>query len=1051
MAQPDEPSLTDLLSPLSHPSLPPPSPLSPPPPPPSPAASIPIFPSAPRIIFPCSDVPPAEAINEFLRDQNVKERGVRTASKAGWTMFSVLRGAQSNQAVNKTGPQAMMFEYADHFNLPYRCQFVETRNSHDRVICGYKYMAFPTLAWLRKFIEQRNKVAKLKCCLFELIPSNYRCRGYFDIDYQVEAQPSDQLLLKFASECKKQLQSVATSRSVPVGKTSIVVKDRCSARSDGSYKVSFHFIFPFVLFENNHDGELKSWAVDLNLRLQNTLHKVMGTEHHIDAVDEKVYTFNRLMSCVGTVKPYTDPVDAVSATKMKTHQLCYTSMMADSDNADSVFEHTWISVPPDAKIDNCHLIKATSTPDDDEHDTNTTNPLKRTRTQTRGVCHQLPSNEFAMVKRWAEKFYLQRVGQFDLQRVDFDHGQVKVVGAKVFLTMPCDRYCQMKKRPHQGDTYGTQTSYEIDILMGTIRQNCHSCGRLAPEQNIAKVPYRMFDLLTTKSNDFNVASVMKEEFESSGSMHIFPARGRGADVWNWDEHMVGDVNYNLFSKDIKLWRRTASTDHLSTQVVTPWLMRKFTLLAAEPGIVHNQSKLAKVENAREAYLSTHRVGQLRTQFVHFMREYQEDHDTFVSGLNTSELFLATDDNGVVDLNTGVRFDRAKDHMFSIVAPFHLLDLSVPANKQRLDNFSGFVGGIYNNNIEKVAYAKKIFGYCLTGNHEDRHIYFHVGCGSNGKTSLDECFQAAIGPFHKMVRSGFLVRKQQKDSSACSPDIMSVVNARMIVCNETDRGASVDDSRLKLLADGGRMSGRQLYQEERMVNLVGKCMVYSNFMLKMGLGDDLALTDRIVALSYDMRFVANPTKPNELLKDPKKVTQFKNDPNAVGTWLVQGAVDAMKDISEHGSIVIPACVKEETAYELTKINILSGFLNDNVKFHSTVVAGEAPRKGGESWMVEKTELWNVFKIYMTTFGGGGGEKFDMGMFNGSVQQYLANIRYGVTTEKHGNSYYWVGMKTLEDSPAAQSAPAFQSAHKPAGPDPTDAHFQMFGKQWINGDN
>lgn len=1044
-AQPDEPSLSDLLS------LPLPSPLSPSP---SPIASIPAPLSAnPCITFPNYPPPPATTINDFLREQNVKERGVRTASKGGWTMFSVLRGARTEQLVNRTGPQAMMFSYADHFNQPYRCQYVETKcghdqRGHDRVICGYKYMAFPGLSWINKFIEQRNKSSKLKCSLFELIPSDYMCRGYFDIDYKMEKEPPnlDRYTLTFAAECKKQLQALVLQNGVPSNKASIVVKDRSSTRQDGSYKVSFHLILPFVLFENNHNGVLKSWAGDLNTRLGRTLHEALGESNSMQVVDEMVYTNNRLMSCIGTVKPAKDMFDAMAATKMQTHELCYTNMTDTS--AEDTFEHAWISVPQGAKIENCHLIKETLLMDDDDTPT-----LKKSPVATRTVCHNLPSSELAMAKRWAEKFYLQRVGEFDIPRVDFDCGQIKVMGSRVFLSMPCDRYCQMKKRPHAGDAYGNQTSYEVDILTGTIRQNCHSCGRLAPPQPITRFPFNMFDILTTKSNDFNIASVMKEEFESGGCCYIFPARC-GEEVWAWDEHMEGDHNYNRFSRDTKLWRRTVKTEHLNTHLVTPWLMRKFSLIAAQPGVTSDDEKKTKVENARASLLVPHRINQLRIQFVHFMRRFQEDQEKFTSDLNTNELLIATDDNGVVDLTTGVRYERTKEHMFSNVAPFHLLDLAVYENKKRVADFDGFVRGIYNNKTEKVAYAQKIFGYCLTCNHADRHIYFHVGCGSNGKTSLDECFQAALGPFHKMVRSGFLAKKQQKDSGSAAPDIMSVVNARMIVCNETDRGASVDDSRLKLMADGGRMSGRQLYQEERMVNLVGKFMVFSNFMLKMGLGDDMALTDRIVALSYDMRFVAKPTKSNELLRDPKKVLQFKNDPNAVGTWLVQGAVSAMKDITEHGAIIIPDCVRKETENELAKINLLASFLNNNVKFHSTVLAGGGcvPSKGGENWTIEKTDLWNVFKIYMTTFGGGGGDRFDMGMFNGSVQAYLANVRIGVTTEKHGNSYMWVGMKFLEES-KAQTKPgvAFQTAYKPSGPDPSDAHFPLFGKSWVNGDN
>ena len=81
---------------------------------------------------------------------------------------------------------------------------------------------------------------------------------------------------------------------------------------------------------------------------------------------------------------------------------------------------------------------------------------------------------------------------------------------------------------------------------------------------------------------------------------------------------------------------------------------------------------------------------------------------------------------------------------------------------------------------------------------------------------------------------------------------------------------------------------------------------------------------------------------------------------------------------------------------------------------------------------------------------GGDKFDMGMFNGSVQAYLANIRYGVTTEKHGNSYYWVGVKLLVDdsAPSRKSGQSFATPYKPSGPDPSDDNFPLFGTKWVN---
>jgi hypothetical protein len=435
-------------------------------------------------------------------------------------------------------------------------------------------------------------------------------------------------------------------------------------------------------------------------------------------------------------------------------------------------------------------------------------------------------------------------------------------------------------------------------------------------------------------------------------------------------------------------------------------------------------------------------------------------EIFVRTLDKAETLIATNDGCVVDLLTCTKQERISAHMFSMEADFRLLDMSVPDQKERVDDFHEFVSQIYGNDEEKTTYCQKVFGYALTCNHEDRHVYFHVGCGSNGKTSLDECFQAALGRFHRSVRSGFLAKKTNKDSGACSPDIMSVMTARMISCNETERGAAVDDSRVKLLADGGRMSGRQLYQQEQMINLVGKCMVYSNFMLKMGMGDDIALCDRVIGIQYKMRFVSepDPSKPHELLRSSKRVLKFKEDPNAVGTWLCIGAAMAMKDIKATGALHRPQIINDETNEELSKINILNSFFRDNVIFHPSVknvAVGHEPTKVPSDWHYDKQELWGAFKFFTAAFGGGNIEgKFDMSSFNGCVQRYFANTNTGVVSLHYGSSYYWAGIKAVDKGGSVPTVPRGvaktgpDNPYKPAGPDPKDPHFPLFGATWTN---
>jgi hypothetical protein len=130
----------------------------------------------------------------------------------------------------------------------------------------------------------------------------------------------------------------------------------------------------------------------------------------------------------------------------------------------------------------------------------------------------------------------------------------------------------------------------------------------------------------------------------------------------------------------------------------------------------------------------------------------------------------------------------------------------------------------------------------------------------------------------------------------------------------------------------------------------------------------------------------------------------------------------------------------------------------VIFHPSVknvAVGHEPTKVPSDWHYDKQELWGAFKFFTAAFGGGNIEgKFDMSSFNGCVQRYFANTNTGVVSLHYGSSYYWAGIKAVDKGGSVPTVPRGvaktgpDNPYKPAGPDPKDPHFPLFGATWTN---
>ena len=992
----------------------------------------------------------------FLIAQDFPSKGVKTHTMRGQVMFSKMNSAKKTFLI---GPQDACFQFADYFGYPYVCQLVTVHVTGDRVTRRHAYTAFPSV----ESVYQWNKTRKAKFkSVFEVIRADRPCRVYFDIDCKLsgcDAAPTAHQLKDLGIRCAMRAEDIAVASGVPKHFAQFVnVKDRHGWRTDpsgGVYKISFHVILPYVIMSSNHSGAMAVWAESVNVLLRIDFEDILGFDVCCDVVDPRVYTKNRLMSLVGCCKPPTGIEDVALCKKMNMDPVSSSHEDAPLDQ----FEMCWLSISP--KMDTSCLYDVSCAPampifgdtqyigdseyggDDDEDDADIPDVVTSANSLPDNAGVALFESEKSMLADWARKFFDMRVTSLGFPRVPFNSGSWKVRGEVVYMTAPCDRYCEIAKREHKGDRAGTQTSYEFNLLTSDARQRCFSCPvqGVHTKMSVYGTGFDMFNVLCHEDDD-NISNVLADEFRASELVHVVPISRSRYVVWVWDQkNPAMSGQYDAFCGDSHLWV-SGDIGFFKKAIVLPWLKRKFAMLMRK--FEGDEKKLKLITKEKKKKMVTARATTIANLAMLAMCE-RSNRERFVDSLNTSESFMIpTNSRTVIDLENMVTIPRTPEMRFSLESDFSLLDLSVPECAARVNRFNSFVLQVMQGNKEKTEYLQTILGYSLTGDHADRRLYTHLGVGSNGKSSIDDCIKAALGSYHSIVRPGFVSKKMGQNSSSCSPDVIAVVHARFIACNETAHGVMMDDSRIKIMADGGGHSARALYEDERQIHLPGKLHIYTNFMLRFS-PQDLAIVDRLSIIRYPMRFVnhPNPAKSHEAQKDPALVDALKKDTDAVGTWLCIGARRAIKQIKKYGRITMPESVQTETKEEIKKIDIMSEFFETHVEFHPAVsgVKSMPACVSRDEWSYDKQDLFSAFKAFLNSSGSE--DKFDAGAFNGCSERFFANTNKFIVSYNHGTSYYWHGVRSVMDD---QSCPAQKKRRISSGV----ARPVSISDMWVNTD-
>lgn len=161
-------------------------------------------------------------------------------------------------------------------------------------------------------------------------------------------------------------------------------------------------------------------------------------------------------------------------------------------------------------------------------------------------------------------------------------------------------------------------------------------------------------------------------------------------------------------------------------------------------------------------------------------------------------------NCVVNLRTGgVRPHERGDLCTKSSAIEYREDASCP-------RFLRFLEEVFLGRKDLIAFVQRAVGYSLTGQTGEHAVFIAHGNGSNGKSTFFEALRPVLGGYATNIEAASLLVNGR--DGAPRNDIARLVGARMVTAAEVGEGKRLDESMIKALTGGDRVTARFLRQE-----------------------------------------------------------------------------------------------------------------------------------------------------------------------------------------------------------------------------------------------
>lgn len=223
----------------------------------------------------------------------------------------------------------------------------------------------------------------------------------------------------------------------------------------------------------------------------------------------------------------------------------------------------------------------------------------------------------------------------------------------------------------------------------------------------------------------------------------------------------------------------------------------------------------------------------------------------------------------------------------------------------------FLDRIMAGNQELIDFLQRVAGYCLTGVTSEHAVFFLFGSGANGKSVFISTLSGIMGEYHKIAPiEVFLDSKNERHPT----ELAMLRGARLVTAVETEEGRKWNESRLKALTGGDKITARFMRQDFTEFTPQFKVMIAGNHRPSLRSVDE--------AIRRRMNLIPFSVTIPEPERDPELTEKLKAEWPAILGWMFQGALDW-----QQFGLMAPEAVKAATEAYLQSEDAMAAWIEE----------------------------------------------------------------------------------------------------------------------------
>jgi len=288
-----------------------------------------------------------------------------------------------------------------------------------------------------------------------------------------------------------------------------------------------------------------------------------------------------------------------------------------------------------------------------------------------------------------------------------------------------------------------------------------------------------------------------------------------------------------------------------------------------------------------------------------------------------------DDGMTVDLRTGIaREPAATDYITKKAA------CAVAPNGTPHSLWTAFLDRITAGNGELQDFLQRYIGYCLTGVTTEHKFVFAYGTGANGKSTFVNTIAAIFGDYATIADMGtFIATSSERHPT----DLAKLRGARLVVAQETQKGRRWDETKIKALTGGDKITARFMRQDFFDFAPTFKLFIAGNHKPRLHSIDE-AMRRRLLLVPFTVQI-----PPTE--RDPNLLHKLEPERPAILRWCVNGCLEWQRI-----GLAPPAIVQDATAAYFADQDTLQQWLE------------ECTEDGGAATFTRSAELFASWKSW-----------------------------------------------------------------------------------------